>query len=766
MKFSPLPFAALLAVLLSCTGDSPTETGRAPAQFQAASGSGQAGTVGTALPAPLVVRTTDARGRAMRGVAVTWTTSNGGGTLSAASGVTDAAGEARAQWTLGTAPGEHAVTATVQGTAPVVFTAVATPGAPASLRIAAGDGQTGIVGTAPSPAPAVRVADSYGNPLSGVEVAWVVTAGGGSVSPAASRTDAAGIASVRWVLGPGVGAHGLAATAGGLPAAAFTRTATPRPVPARVEKSGDGQEATVGEPLGDSLIVRVVSADGTRVPGVMVSWTALEGTLSSPSGPTDDAGNARVRWTLGGGAGSQAVEARVAGLDGPPVVFRASARTGPTATLKKSLGDGQHGSVGMELPIPLRVEAADRFGNPVVGVRATWTAGQGGSVTSEIRSTYPGGSAVGSWKLGPGEGPQTAAVTVEGITAQFTATAGPVVPVASIALLPSSSMTLAEGYPDYIGATVRDAAGNPLGGRAISWSSSRPEVASLRSTGPGIVLVTPLAPGTTTITASAEGRSASLVATVTPGPRLKGLTLTPASVDVTSAPATVEFTIAATDAGPGIADAGVDLEVPAGGSRSWGCRASTPASGTPADGVWKCSVTLPQGMTVGNMSIRYLVFTNRQGMQVAIPGYQVEQAGFPITVAIRNSAVPVARPVLTGLTFSPATVDVTRSHGLIEFMATVSAGADVRSVVVMASNSPYGIACEKSTLVSGTARSGTWKCPLQVPMSVPAGTWSVGVSIGDHSGGGRAYDSAMLQAAGFPGTFVVTRASADRRARP
>lgn len=761
--------AAFLAVLLSCTGDSPTEPDRTPAQFQAAAGSGQAGTVGTALAAPIVVRATDASGRGMRGVAVSWSAASGGGTLSTASSVTDDAGEARTQWTLGTAAGEQGVAATVQGLPPVLITAVAMPGSPASLRISAGDAQTAIVGTAVSTTPAVQVTDLYGNRVQGVEVRWAVTAGGGSVSPPASTTDAAGSASARWTLGAVVGANGLSAAVNGLPAAVFTATAAPPPVPARVEKSGgDVQTGVAGEALGDSLAVRVVSAEGTPVPGVMVSWSTAEGAMSSSSRPTDAAGISRVGWTLGRSAGTQAAEARVSGLDGSPVRFLATGKAGGVASLKKTLGDAQRGSVGLDLPYVLIVEAADRYGNPVQGARVTWATTGGGSVAAENSSTYSTGAAAGRWKLGPAEGPQTATVTVDGVSAEFTATAGPVVPVASISLSPGTSITVGEGRVFQVVATLRDASGNLLGGRTLAWSTSAPGIASVSSSSPNAALVTPLAVGEATITASSEGRSATLRVNVTTAPRLTGFSRTPASVDVTSAPATVEFTVSATDAGPGMKEVIVFLDPPE-RNRFWTCRATAPSSGTPHNGVWKCTITVPQGAEAGTWIISQITFIDQADTQIAIGYDKLGSGGYPWTVIVKNSGPPATRPVITGLSLSPTTVDITHSNGRVDFMVSANASAGVSNVYVNASlpagGTTYGLWCEDSTLVGGSAADGTWKCPLSVPMTSPAGTWKVGITIVDSAGNSRGYDSAALQNAGLPSTFVVTRSSADRRVR-
>lgn len=91
---------------------------------------------------------------------------------------------------------------------------------------------------------------------------------------------------------------------------------------------------------------------------------------------------------------------------------------------------------------------------------------------------------------------------------------GPVTPppIASLAVTPSSA-TLVAGQTVTLAATARDAAGATLTGRAITFVSSAPAVATVSASG----AVTAIATGTTTITASGEGQSASAAITVTDG---------------------------------------------------------------------------------------------------------------------------------------------------------------------------------------------------------------------------------------------------------
>ena len=102
----------------------------------------------------------------------------------------------------------------------------------ATMTMAAGNGQTGIVGAALAANPAVLLLDPFGNPVGGQSVTFAVTAGVGSVTGGMTATNPSGMATLSaWTLGDGsamtdVGtfANGLSASTAGVPDLAFTAT--------------------------------------------------------------------------------------------------------------------------------------------------------------------------------------------------------------------------------------------------------------------------------------------------------------------------------------------------------------------------------------------------------------------------------------------------------------------------------------------------------------------------------------------------------------
>jgi uncharacterized protein YjdB len=97
------------------------------------------------------------------------------------------------------------------------------------------------------------------------------------------------------------------------------------------------------------------------------------------------------------------------------------------------------------------------------------------------------------------------------------------VPVAAVSVAPASASIVVDATQQLV-ATMRDAAGNVLPGRVVTWSSSDTTKAKVSSTG----LVTAVAAGGVTITAASEGKTGTSSITVQPPP-VASVTVTPSS---------------------------------------------------------------------------------------------------------------------------------------------------------------------------------------------------------------------------------------------
>src|SRR2546428_362438 len=147
----------------------------------------------------------------------------------------------------------------------------------------------------------------------------------------------------------------------------------------------------------------------------------------------------------------------------------------------------------------LTATTKDSAGSVLTGRAVTW-ASSNPAVATVSATGLVTGVAVGS---------ATIMATAEGKngTAAVTVTVPPPVPVASVTVAPA---TVLVGVTVQLTATTKDAAGNVLTGRTVTWATSNPAVATVNSTG----LATGVAAGQATITATSEGQSGTAAITV------------------------------------------------------------------------------------------------------------------------------------------------------------------------------------------------------------------------------------------------------------
>ena len=112
---------ALIALALAaCAAE--TSSPAVADHFELVQGGAQQGVLGLPLDSLIRVRLIDDMGRPMPGIAVTWSVASGGGALPSVTQVTDASGDASAQWQLGYGPDPQQVRVSTPGAAPFTVT--------------------------------------------------------------------------------------------------------------------------------------------------------------------------------------------------------------------------------------------------------------------------------------------------------------------------------------------------------------------------------------------------------------------------------------------------------------------------------------------------------------------------------------------------------------------------------------------------------------------------------------------------------------------
>src|SRR5437660_5792274 len=271
----------------------------------------------------------------------------------------------------------------------------------------------------------------------------------------------------------------------------------------------------------DFMAVALASTGDTV--GVAVTWSATSGAIMDTSSKGgrhygkykagSDTG--KVKLIATGHPGNVSDTATVA-VTLPPVsavsVSPASASVQPGQTLQ------------------LTATTLDSAGNVLTGRTVTWSRRNTAAATVS-RTGLVSGVAAGSATI-------TAASEGQSGTAVMAVTNAP---VASVIVTPLSA-TVSVGQTAQLTATLKDASGNVLSGRAVTWSSSDTTIARVSGSG----VVTAVATGSTTITATSEGQSGTSSVSVTPV-SVASVAVTPASASV-QVGQTVQFTATLKDA--------------------------------------------------------------------------------------------------------------------------------------------------------------------------------------------------------------------------
>ena len=246
--------------------------------------------------------------------------------------------------------------------------------------------------------------------------------------------------------------------------------------------------ATASPPVGQTVQLTATPQDasGNPLSGRVITWSSSSTTVATVSGSglvtARAAGSATITATSEGQSGTAAIT-----VPAPAPV--ASVSVSPASA---TLQIGQ--------TVQLTATPKDANGNPLTGRTITW-----GSSNTAV-ATVTGSGLV----TGVVAGSATITATSEGQSGTAAITVPAPAPVASVSVNPASA-SVQVGQTVQLVATPKDANGNPLTGRTVTWGSSNTAVTTVTASG----LVTGLVVGSATITATSEGQSASSAITVT-----------------------------------------------------------------------------------------------------------------------------------------------------------------------------------------------------------------------------------------------------------
>lgn len=227
---------------------------------------------------------------------------------------------------------------------------------------------------------------------------------------------------------------------------------------------------------------------GNRLSGRSVSWqtsSAAVATVSS-SGLVTGVAPGAATITASSEGRSASVNLTVTPVPIASIVIEGATAGSPAPT---SLQIGE--------AVQLTARALDAAGRPLTGRTITWATDNAGIATVTATGLVTGRAA----------GIVTIRASAEGVTRAHAMTV--TAPVATVTVAPTSSI-IDLGATLQLIATARDASGNVLSGRLITWATADPGIATVSTTG----IVTGTGVGTVAITATAEGKSGVSVITV------------------------------------------------------------------------------------------------------------------------------------------------------------------------------------------------------------------------------------------------------------
>lgn len=699
-----------------------TATATLPAGSVLARTSGDGGEQQVYSLRTITVRAQGAAGQPIPGLTVTWTVTgpewpNGGwphASLSAATAVTDANGQASTTLRLSSRVGTNTVTASADGLAPASFSVAGTAQPWCNAGLSGNSATTGVVGEPLGEPLTLTSTDRFGNPSPGGFVSF----GNG---PGTITTDAQG--RYIWTLGTTAGQQSRFITYQVCQSTSLEGPATPRgqtvevrvtalPGPAAQVSAATGNGAT--SQVGSSIPVTAIVGDqyGNAVAGATVNWTVGSGggVVAPASSVSGSGGVAAATWTFGGTAGAQSLVATLA-TTGDTALFSATAVAGPASGFVKLSGDAQAGMVNAMLADSLVVRVTDAGGSAVQGASVTFTPAAGsGTVSATTVLTDALGRAGVRWTLGTIVGTHSVVVS-SGALAPLTFTATARAGLATlIEKISGDAQTGPAGLPlpESLVVRLRDQFGNVVPGSMVVWTPDEHggtvRGASSLTDANGLSRVEwTITEGEHAVSATA-GSAGNVVFTGTGTSGTAALSRTGTATSSALAYALQPLTVLARD-----------------------------ASGQPAAGVtvtWSVTGPAPRGSLPGASLDRATSVTNSEGVASAalrlsttVGANQVtaSAAGYtPATFAIEGRAHPFCSAGLGGIAATPST-------------PTLLAGSQYPSPLTAFSadqfGNPAGGYSPGPTLPDGGSISGalTTDATGQSPSSA---TWTLGSTVG------------------------------------
>ncbi len=276
------------------------------------------------------------------------------------------------------------------------------------------------------------------------------------------------------------------------------------------------------------LTVAVGDASGHPVVNPVVTWTSDAPAIAEVASGADSvtvvtghqAGFATITATSG--KLSDAIAIQVLGSPGAPV---ASVTVQP-ASANLAVGDSVY----------FTAEVRDSAGTLLSGRPVSWFS----TDSSVFVIQFQGGTNPIAIVRPTGVGSALLRATSEGRTGQATITVGPSAPVATVTVVPGSA-SLTGGDNATFTAQLRDAAGNILSNRSVSWSSTDASIVEITSVNGPSATILARAAGLASLRATSEGKTGEASISVAAPAPVATVTVVPNTADLAVGDSGVTF---------------------------------------------------------------------------------------------------------------------------------------------------------------------------------------------------------------------------------
>lgn len=217
-------------------------------------------------------------------------------------------------------------------------------------------------------------------------------------------------------------------------------------------------------------------------------------------------------------------------------------------------------------------------------------------------------------------------------------------------------------------------------------------------------------------------------------PDLVDFEFTPTAGDTTAGSVDVTCSMTVSDLLSGVVSSECSFMSPT-FIQSRSCVAESPSAGSPQNGTFECTVTIPQYADAGVWTASARL-EDRVGNERSLFSFELAAAGLPTELTI--ASVPdLLGPTVSLVSLAPDTINVDASDQTVTCAMTLTdalSGVDLATCQVQSPDVFQVAACTASAPSSGDRNDGVFSCDITIPRYSDSGDWTAQGSAIDRAG--------------------------------